>query len=48
MLMRVDTIKGKGISFAEDVATYHNGVFDAAKFEAAKKELAAQLEGAGA
>lgn len=47
-LIILDTIKGKGISFAEDVATYHNGVFDAAKFEAAKKELAAQLEGAGA
>ena len=45
-LVILDTIKGKGISFAENVATYHNGIFDAAKFEAAKKELEAQLEGA--
>ena len=45
-LIILDTIKGKGISFAENVATYHNGTFDAAKFEAAKKELEAQREGA--
>ena len=45
-LIILDTIKGKGISFAENVATYHNGIFDAAKFEAAKKELEAQREGA--
>lgn len=46
-LIILDTIKGKGISFAEDVATYHNGIFDTTKFEAAKKELEAQQEGAG-
>lgn len=45
-LIILDTIKGKGISFAEDVPTYHNGIFDAAKFEAAKKELESLLEGA--
>lgn len=38
-LIILDTIKGKGISFAEDIAAYHNGSFDAAQFEAAKKEL---------
>lgn len=43
-LIILDTIKGKGVSFAENVATYHNGIFDAAKFDAAKQELAAQLE----
>jgi len=43
-LVILDTIKGKGVSFAENVATYHNGIFDAAKFDAAKQELAAQLE----
>ena len=45
-LIILDTVKGKGISFAENVATYHNGIFDAAKFEAAKRELEAQREGA--
>ena len=43
-LIILDTIKGKGVSFAENVATYHNGIFDADKFAAAKRELAAQLE----
>ena len=45
-LVILDTIKGKGISFAEDVPTYHNGIFDTAKFDAAKKELESLLEGA--
>ena len=44
-LIILDTIKGKGISFAEDIAAYHNGSFDAAQFEAAKKELEAGIEG---
>lgn len=44
-LIILDTIKGKGISFAEDIAAYHNGSFDAAQFEAAKKELEARIEG---
>ncbi len=43
-LIILDTIKGKGISFAEDIAAYHNGSFDAAQFEAAKKELEAGIE----
>lgn len=43
-LIILDTIKGKGVSFAENVATYHNGIFDADKFAAAHQELAAQLE----
>ena len=45
-LVILDTVKGKGVSFAENVATYHNGIFDAAKFAAAKQELEAQVEGA--
>ena len=44
-LIILDTIKGKGISFAEDIAAYHNESFDAAQFEAAKKELEAGIEG---
>lgn len=44
-LIILDTIKGKGISFAEDIAAYHKGSFDAAQFEAAKKELEAGIEG---
>ena len=43
-LVILDTIKGKGVSFAENVATYHNGMFDEAKFTQAVKELAAQQE----
>ena len=43
-LIILDTIKGKGVSFAENVATYHNGIFDEAKFNQAKLELAAQKE----
>lgn len=42
-LVILDTIKGKGVSFAENVATYHNGIFDAARFEQAKAELAARM-----
>ena len=44
-LIILDTIKGKGISFTEDIAANHNGSFDAAQFEAAKKELEAGIEG---
>jgi transketolase len=44
-LVILDTVKGKGISFAESVAAYHNGIFDAAKFDVAKKELEARLLG---
>lgn len=43
-LVILDTIKGKGVSFAENVATYHNGMFDEAKFTQAVQELAAQQE----
>ena len=44
-LIILDTIKGKGISFAEDIAAYHNGSFDAGQFEAAREELEARIEG---
>lgn len=43
-LILLDTIKGKGVSFAENTAAYHNGVLDEAKFTQAKKELAALME----
>ena len=43
-LIILDTIKGKGVSFAENVATYHNGIFDEAKYAQAKAELEAQKE----
>ena len=33
------TIKGRGVSFAENTAAYHNGVFDAVLFEKARREL---------
>ncbi len=43
-LVILDTIKGKGVSFAENVASYHNGIFDETKFTQAINELAAQQE----
>jgi len=43
-LIILDTIKGKGVSFAENTPTYHNGTFDEAKFALAKAELEAQKE----
>ena len=43
-LVILDTVKGKGVSFAENVATYHNGIFDETKFTQAIQELAAQQE----
>lgn len=39
-LIILDTVKGKGVSFAQDVATYHNGIFDETKFKQAEQELA--------
>ena len=43
-LIILDTIKGKGVSFAEDTPAYHNGILDDAKFAQAKQELAALEE----
>ena len=40
----LDTIKGKGVSFAENTPTYHNGIFDETKYAQALAELAAQKE----
>lgn len=34
-----NTVKGKGVSFAENVVGFHNGTLDAAKYEQALKEL---------
>lgn len=39
-LIILETIKGKGVSFAENTATYHNGVFDDARFAQAMHEIA--------
>ena len=43
-LVILDTIKGKGVSFAENTPTYHNGIFVQAKYDEAKAELEAQKE----
>ncbi len=43
-LIILDTIKGKCVSFAENTPTYHNGIFDDAKYAQAMKELVAQKE----
>ena len=34
-----DTVKGKGVSFMEDVAKWHHGVPNDAEYAAALKEL---------
>jgi transketolase len=44
-LIILDTIKGKGISFAEGNAAYHNGIMDEATFDKAIKELDAVKAG---
>jgi transketolase len=36
-----DTVKGKGISFAENTATFHNGIMSQEQFDAALAELQA-------
>ncbi|MCL2318450.1 MAG: transketolase [Treponema sp.] len=38
-LIILDTIKGKGLSFAEGNAAYHNGILDEATYNKALKEL---------
>ena len=43
-LIIANTIKGKGISFTENVAKWHHGVPSSEQLELALKELAAQLE----
>ena len=44
-LIILDTIKGKGISFAEGNAAYHNGILDEAAYDKAIKELDAAKAG---
>ena len=41
-LIILDTVKGKGVSFAENTPAYHNGTFDEAKYAQAMAELEAQ------
>jgi transketolase len=41
----LDTVKGKGVSFAEGNAAYHNGILDEAAFDKALKELEAANTG---
>jgi transketolase len=36
-----DTVKGKGVSFAENTAAFHNGIMDQAQFERALEEISA-------
>ena len=38
-----DTVKGKGVSFAENTATYHNAMLTREQYEQALAELDAQL-----
>ena len=41
-LIILDTIKGRGVSFAENTPAYHNGTFDDARYAQAMAELDAQ------
>jgi transketolase len=41
----LDTVKGKGVSFAEGNAAYHNGILDEAAYNKAFKELEAAKAG---
>ena len=41
----LDTVKGKGVSFAEGNAAYHNGILDEAAYSRALKELNAAKAG---
>ena len=41
-LIILDTIKGKGVSFAENTPAYHHGTFDDARYAQAMAELDAQ------
>ena len=44
-LIILDTIKGKGVSFAEGNAAYHNGILDEAAYSKALRELDAAKAG---
>jgi transketolase len=44
-LIILDTVKGKGFSFAEGNAAYHNGILDEAHFNQARQELDAAKAG---
>ncbi|MDR1105000.1 MAG: transketolase [Treponema sp.] len=46
-LVILDTVKGKGFSFAEGSAAYHNGILDEAAYAMAMKELDAAFETGG-
>jgi transketolase len=44
-LIILDTVKGKGFSFAENNAAYHNGTMDEANYNKALQELEAAKAG---
>ncbi|MDR0313900.1 MAG: transketolase, partial [Treponema sp.] len=43
-LIILDTIKGKGFSFAEGNAAYHNGIFDERTYNQALGEIDAEYQ----
>jgi len=45
-LIIANTVKGKGVSFAENTAVFHNGILSKEQFEQARAELEAQLRAA--
>jgi transketolase len=47
-LIVADTVKGKGVSFAENTAAFHNGILTREQYEQARVELGQQLQAAAA
>ncbi len=43
MVIIAETVKGKGISFAENVVGFHNGAMTMEQYETAVKELDAEI-----
>ena len=46
-LIVADTVKGKGVSFAENTAAFHNGIMTREQYEQALAEIDARLAAGG-
>lgn len=46
-LLVADTVKGKGVSFAENTAAFHNGIMSKEQYEQALAELDSRIRAAG-
>jgi len=48
VVLIADTVKGKGVSFAENQAAFHNGMLSPEQYETALRELDTVIDGLGA